>query len=153
LNRVFSSRRLISRAGLEKSSAKVFPHKTVLLSTTATIGKVGIAERPSSANQQISGIICGDDVNHEFLAYYLLRLGETGLKQLGGPATATHINQTNLRSLFIPLPPLSEQRRIVARLEAVQEKIRALKEAQAATGAELHRLEQAILDKAFRGDL
>jgi len=53
----------------------------------------------------------------------------------------------------IPLPPLEEQRRIVAELQAVQEKIKALKEAQAATEAELKRLEQAILDKAFRGEL
>lgn len=154
LNRVFSSRRLISRAGLEKSSsAKLFPQKTVLLSTTATIGKVGVAEKPLSANQQISGIICGDNVNPEFLAYYLLRLGETGLKQLGGTATATHINQTNLRSLPIPLPPLEEQRRIVARLEAVQEKIHALKAAQAETDEKLNQLEQSMLDKAFRGEL
>jgi type I restriction enzyme S subunit len=35
----------------------------------------------------------------------------------------------------------------------VQEKIRALKEAQAQTETELKRLEQAILDKAFRGEL
>jgi type I restriction enzyme S subunit len=53
----------------------------------------------------------------------------------------------------IPLPPLPEQRRIVAHLEAVQERVRALKEAQSATEAELKRLEQAILDRAFRGEL
>jgi len=53
----------------------------------------------------------------------------------------------------IPLPPLAEQHRIVAHLQAVQEKIQALKEAQAATEAELKRLEQAILEKAFRGEL
>jgi len=53
----------------------------------------------------------------------------------------------------IPLPPLEEQRRIVAYLQDVQEKIRALKEVQAQTEAELKRLEQAILDKAFRGEL
>jgi type I restriction enzyme S subunit len=41
----------------------------------------------------------------------------------------------------------------VAYLQDVQEKIRALKEAQAQTEAELKRLEQAILDKAFRGEL
>jgi type I restriction enzyme S subunit len=35
----------------------------------------------------------------------------------------------------------------------VQEKIKALKEAQAAIEAELKRLEQAILEKAFRGEL
>jgi type I restriction enzyme S subunit len=54
---------------------------------------------------------------------------------------------------IIPLPPLAEQRRIVAHLEAVQERLKALKEAQAATEAELKRLEQAILEKAFRGEL
>ena len=42
---------------------------------------------------------------------------------------------------------------VIRRLDAVLEKVRALKEAQAATDAELQRLEQAILDKAFRGEL
>jgi len=63
------------------------------------------------------------------------------------------INTETLQKISIPLPPLEEQRRIVAHLEAVQEKIKALKEAQVATEAELKRLEQAILEKAFRGEL
>ncbi|PTQ51573.1 MAG: Type I restriction-modification system, specificity subunit S [Hydrogenibacillus schlegelii] len=41
----------------------------------------------------------------------------------------------------------------MARLEAVQEKIRALKSAQAETDEELKRLKQAILEKAFKGEL
>jgi type I restriction enzyme S subunit len=41
----------------------------------------------------------------------------------------------------------------VAHLEAVQEKIRALKTAQAETDAALTQLEKSILDKAFRGEL
>ncbi len=56
-------------------------------------------------------------------------------------------------SALIPLPPLPEQRRIVAHLEAVQEKLKALKEAEEATERELIRLEQAILDKAFLGEM
>jgi type I restriction enzyme S subunit len=54
---------------------------------------------------------------------------------------------------IIPLPPLAEQRRIVARVEAVWEKLHALKEAQAETDQELGCLEEAVLDKAFRGEL
>jgi type I restriction enzyme S subunit len=63
------------------------------------------------------------------------------------------ISQEVVYNAPIPLPPLEEQRRLVAYLQDVQEKIRALKEAQAQTEAELKRLEQAILDKAFRGEL
>ena len=58
-----------------------------------------------------------------------------------------------LWSALVPLPPLAEQRRIVAELEAVQEKLRVLREAQAETDEELKRLERSILDKAFRGEL
>jgi type I restriction enzyme S subunit len=68
-------------------------------------------------------------------------------------ATRPKLTQGAMRSILIPLPPLAEQRRIVAHLEAVQERLKALKEAQAATEAELKRLEQAILEKAFRGEL
>ena len=48
---------------------------------------------------------------------------------------------------------ISDERRIVAYLEGVQEKVKALKEAPTQTGTELQRLEQAILDRAFRGEL
>jgi type I restriction enzyme S subunit len=68
-------------------------------------------------------------------------------------ATRPKLTQGAMRSILIPLPPLAEQHRIVAHLQAVQEKIKALKETQAATEAELKRLEQAILEKAFRGEL
>jgi type I restriction enzyme S subunit len=60
---------------------------------------------------------------------------------------------SKIKELRIPLPPLSEQHRIVAYLDTVQAKIEALKEAQATTDGELQRLEQAILQKAFRGEL
>ncbi len=54
---------------------------------------------------------------------------------------------------LIPLPPLEEQRRIVAHLQAVQERVQALKKAQEDTDARLKELERSILDKAFRGEL
>ena len=71
--------------------------------------------------------------------------GATGSRQRLRPDTVL--------GALIPLPPVSEQRRIVAYLQEVQEKIKALKEAQVQTEAELTRLEQAILEKAFRGEL
>jgi type I restriction enzyme S subunit len=53
----------------------------------------------------------------------------------------------------LPLPPLEEQKRIVAYLEALQEKITALRTSQETIAEDLRRLEQSILDRAFRGEL
>ena len=53
----------------------------------------------------------------------------------------------------LPLPPLEEQKRIVAYLEALQDKITALRTSQETIAEDLRRLEQSILDRAFRGEL
>jgi len=53
----------------------------------------------------------------------------------------------------VPVPPLREQRRIVAYLESLQERTDILKALQADTSAELDALMPSILDKAFRGEL
>jgi type I restriction enzyme, S subunit len=55
--------------------------------------------------------------------------------------------------LRVPVPPLSEQRRIVAELDALQTKVDELKRLQAETQAELDALLPSILDRAFKGAL
>jgi len=90
-----------------------------------------------------------------FLLYYLHSPIARSI-YLGAQDTTSGLRNLRVREFMaqpIPLPPLEEQRRIVAHLQEVQEKIKALKEAQEQTEAELKRLEQAILEKAFRGEL
>ncbi|MCK5941928.1 MAG: hypothetical protein KAI24_08180, partial [Planctomycetes bacterium] len=53
----------------------------------------------------------------------------------------------------VPLAPLNEQRRIVAKLEALQERSDAAKEALDAIPPLLERFRQSVLAAAFRGDL
>ncbi len=95
------------------------------------------------------------DVEPRFFMYWM-RVAYQVFRAYQGTESRTaipNLSGRRLRDFIAPLPPLDEQRRIVAHLEAVQEKIKALKEAQATTDAKLQRLEQAILDKAFRGEL
>ena len=87
---------------------------------------------------------------NNFLIHYLNRLD---LRPYLTGATRPKLTQSSMRDIPIPLPPLSEQRCIAAYLDQVQTKVTALKKTQESTEAELHRLEQAILDKAFRGEL
>ncbi|MEW6771870.1 MAG: restriction endonuclease subunit S [Bacillota bacterium] len=74
----------------------------------------------------------------------------------GGEESRTaipNLSSRRLQQFIAPLPPLEEQRRIVAYLDQIQQQVTALKHVQAGTEAELKRLEQAILDRAFRGEL
>jgi len=61
------------------------------------------------------------------------------------------LNQSILNNIEINLPPLPEQKKIVARLNALSEKVRRLKEHQKSTRDDLAALEQAVLHKAFGG--
>ncbi len=63
------------------------------------------------------------------------------------------LNLKDVRTLKIPAPPLPEQRRVVAQLDALQADVDRLKGLQAETSAELDALLPSILDRAFRGEL
>src|SRR5437016_961080 len=72
-----------------------------------------------------------------------------------GKTTAGNIgiSGANAKAFKVPVPPLNEQNRIVAELDALQAEMNALKRLQAETAAELDALLPAILDKAFKGEL
>jgi len=63
------------------------------------------------------------------------------------------ISATALKTIPVSVPPLPEQRRIVAHLDALQAKVDSLKALQAQTAAELDALLPSVLDKAFKGEL
>lgn len=63
------------------------------------------------------------------------------------------LSMKTIRLLQVPVPPLPEQRRIVAYLDEVQAKVDCVKALQAQTQAELDALLPSILDRAFKGDL
>jgi type I restriction enzyme S subunit len=71
----------------------------------------------------------------------------------GTSSTMPKISQPKLEEMPIPVPPLPEQYRIVAELDALRAEVDALKSLQAETAAELDALMPSILDKAFRGEL
>jgi type I restriction enzyme S subunit len=63
------------------------------------------------------------------------------------------INQRQLKAFRVLQPLLSEQRRILAELDAMEADVSKLKHLQAETAAELDALFPSVLDRAFRGEL
>jgi type I restriction enzyme S subunit len=63
------------------------------------------------------------------------------------------INATNLRALPIPVPPLEEQQRILSRMDGLRGERQTAINALASALTLLNNLDQAILARAFRGEL
>lgn len=68
-------------------------------------------------------------------------------------AAQPNVNAEKYGNFEIPLPPLSEQERIVKHLDSLQEKIRLLEEIYNKTLANCDELKQALLTKAFNGEM
>lgn len=63
------------------------------------------------------------------------------------------VKSGDVRSSLLPVPPLNEQKRIVAKIEALQLRSEAAKEALDAIPPLLEKFRQSVLAAAFRGDL
>ena len=88
--------------------------------------------------------------NINYLYWYLKTID---FSKIAITTTKPGLNRDDLNSTKIPLPPLPEQKRIVAYLDTIQQKAQALQKFQEETEKEIERLREAILHKAFRGEL
>ncbi|MDO8874249.1 MAG: restriction endonuclease subunit S [Methanoregula sp.] len=137
---------LITKLGLENSSAKLFPKKTVLIALTgATTGRVGILDIESSTNQSVVGILPNSKFISEFLFYTLMYSREQVLKLCTG-AAQPHINKAIVENFLVPFPPLPEQHAISTTLRTLQEAKEKTEDVIAATKA----LKAAMMKHLFR---
>ena len=143
-----SSARSITQAGYESCSTALVPVGSVVLSSRAPIGHLGIAATPLCTNQGCKSFVPSDEVDSTFLYYTLLESVDE-LRSLGSGATFAEVSKRKLSAFPIPLPPLAKQRRIVAALEA---QLAAAERARRAALSQLNALEAmpaALLRKVF----
>lgn len=133
--------------------SKKFPKGTILISIAATIGAVGILDFDCCVPDSIVGVTPDQEVTTPEFVFHFLRYVRTHLEEVAPQSAQKNINLQILSPLPFPAPPLPEQRRIVAELDALQAEVDGLKRLQAETAAELDALLPAILDRAFKGDL
>ena len=112
---VSDTKRKLTAEGLAASS-RLFPEKSIILSTRAPIGYVFINAVPMCTNQGCKTLVPSDRLLAEYL-YWNLRGRTDELNQLGTGTTFKELSTIALKSIEIPLPPLPVQREIVSRLE------------------------------------
>lgn len=129
----------------------------LLFSIAGTIGATAIVkpeDLPANTNQALAIITCvAEAVYPPFLRHALQShiAADTIDKARGG--AMNNISLGNLKETAIPLPPLNEQRRIVAKIEAMFERIDKGVESLAVAKTTLGLYRQSLLKSAFEGRL
>lgn len=105
-------------------------------------------------NQHIFRVLLPEHhVDKQFFQICLNQHVSTFVSKAHGGVGLGHITKGKFEETIVPLPPLNEQRRIVARLEELQGRVRAARAALDALPPLLDRFRQSVLAAAFRGDL
>ena len=114
----------ITQEGLNNSSAKLFPKGALLIALYgATAGKLGILDFEAATNQAVCYINPDKTITFEhYLWLFFSAIRQQIIEDSFGGAQP-NISQSYLRNLQIPVPPLAEQERIVAKLDALFSRI------------------------------
>lgn len=107
----------ITQLGLESCSTALLPSKSLLLSSRAPIGHLAINLLPTCTNQGFKSLIPNSNLDIEYL-YYAIKNIVPQLQDMGNGATFKEISKAILSKVKIPLPPLAEQQKIAAILDA-----------------------------------
>ena len=109
----------ITQQALNETSVKLNPAGSILIAMYgATIGKIGILTMPATTNQACCACISHNGIEQMYLFYYLLSHKEEFVHQGGGGAQP-NISKEKIVETLIPIPPLSEQLRIIKAIEAI----------------------------------
>ena len=107
-----NSEKTISQLGLQKSSARLLPaFKTILFTSRAGIGDVGILTEDSATNQGFQSLVVNEETDVYFLFSYSDRIKKYALKHSAG-STFLEISGKELGKMDLSIPSLPEQKAI-----------------------------------------
>jgi type I restriction enzyme S subunit len=117
----------VTSAGIDNSAARLLPARTVCLSRTASVGYVVVMGREMATSQDFVNWVCSPAIEPEFLKQLFVAENKS-LFRFGKGSTHTTIYYPEVKAFNVCLPPVNEQRRIVAKLEALQARSRRARE-------------------------
>ena len=143
----------ITEEAVANSSAKINPTGSVLIAMYgATIGKLGILTFPATTNQACCACIEFNAIIQLYLFYFLLSQRNEFIAKGGGGAQP-NISKEIIVNTFIPLPPLSEQQRIVMEIEKWFALINQVEHGKSDLQTVIKQAKSKILDLAIHGKL
>ena len=107
---IFDTERHLSEMGLKAANLTLLPERSVLFSTRAPIGKVGLVGSKMYCNQGFKNFICGEKLNPVFL-YYTLIYNRDYLVSLGTGTTFKELSKRAVEDIELAIPDMDLQNR------------------------------------------
>jgi len=115
---IFEAESYVTDLGAEQG--RIIPKNGVMVCCIGSLGKLAVAGRDMVTNQQINSVIFDEEKVFPKFGAYFLSTQKKELEHLASSTTVAIVNKTNFSKLKIPLPSLSEQKAIVAKLDRAQ---------------------------------
>jgi restriction endonuclease S subunit len=143
-----------SKEYVSDEGAKLFkevPAETLIMSFKLSIGKLAITKCALRTNEAIIAMPIKDEklISKEYLYYFLSSLNWDVIAGKDIKVKGKTLNKAKLKELPILVPPLAEQERIVAKLDAAFAEIESLNKIASIRKAELAKLKEALLLKTL----
>ena len=144
-----STERCLSEVGNSSQPKKLVQRGSVLVSCIATVGLVGIVQKPSHFNQQINAVIPANE-GDEFYLYYAMHSIKQELLGIGATGSATlNVNKGAFSNIEIPWPERSAMDAYVRTVEPLFKAI----EANTLESLRLQELRDTLLPKLMSGEI
>ena len=135
-----------------KSCCRIIPKFSTAVCCIGSIGKCGYLNVEGTTNQQINSII--PNIDSLYVYYYCSSdCFSEHLLSLASATTIAIVNKSKLESVFIPVPPMVEQKRIANTLDTALELIETLEVEKSDILVAINNVKYKILDLAIRGKL
>lgn len=142
----------ITQKALDETSVKLNPIGSIFIAMYgATIGKIGILTFPATTNQACCA--CSDYKIEQMYLFYFLLANKKVFIAMGGGGAQPNISKEKIAVTFMPLPPLTEQQRIVVEIERWFKLIDAIDQSKADLQTTITQTKSKILDLAIHGKL
>ncbi len=142
----------ISELGIANSAARLLPAGTVVISRTASVGFSGIMALAMATSQDYVNWVCGPKIHPEYLLY-VFRSMRQEFRRLVMGSTHQTIYMPDVNGFQTLVPPIEEQKQIVAYLRKVNDRVRLLLGSIRDAIACLHEYRTALISAAVTGQI
>jgi type I restriction enzyme S subunit len=154
---IVEPKEFITELAIEETNAKLFPKGTLLVAMYGegqTRGRVSELGIDAATNQACAAMLFSGaaSVCKAFVKYYFKKTYED-IRLLSAGGVQPNLNLTLVRRTSVPLAPLGEQHRIVARIESSFAQVVCIERPLVRAIGQAKAVDQALLARAFRGDL